>query len=81
MFGGRGVRRVVEKGLQVAFEGDQFGDLRADLVQTGVQDLLHVPARHLTAVVDRQDLAHLLQGQPGGLAPMVNRSRSTTSGP
>src|SRR6202022_2628743 len=60
VFGGRAARRMVEKGLQVAFEGDEFGDLRADLVEPGVQDVSDVPARHLAAVVDRQDLAHLL---------------------
>ena len=53
-------RRTVEKGLQVAFEGDEFGDLRADLVETAVQDLSDVSARQLAAVVDRQNLAHLL---------------------
>ena len=60
VFVGRTAGRVFEKRLQVAFEGDEFGDLRADLVETGVQDLSDVPARHLAAVVDREDLAHLL---------------------
>lgn len=42
VLGGRTARRVVEKNLQLAFEGDEFGDLRADLVETGVQDVSRV---------------------------------------
>lgn len=68
VFGGRFTRCAVEKGLQVAFESDEFGDLRSDLVEAGAEYPPNVPARHLATIVDRQDLAHLVQGQSGRLA-------------
>jgi hypothetical protein len=70
VFGGLAARRAVEEALQMPFEGDEFGDLAADLVEAGVQELSNMPTRRLAAVVDREDLAHLLQGQPCGLAAM-----------
>lgn len=65
----------------MAFESDEFGDLRADLVETGVQDLSDMSARHLSPVVDRQDLAHLLQGQPRRLASMDELQPTHDLGP
>lgn len=52
----------------MVFEGDEFGDLGADLVEAGVQKLSNAPAQRLAAAADREDSAHLLQGQPRGLA-------------